>query len=222
MVKGIVAALAVLFVSVSANAATFVVKTYEDGRTYIQMDGQTRAGDDRRLNSAIERAQEQTYEDEITTGFGETRTVTKTRTFSKDLYLTGPGGNAEAGVDVSKIVYQGGYNTFVEEECLSACSIIWMAAGEDNRTIVGDGMVGFHFAFITNPSVLNEIKDTSGWMGIQDFHAASTHYYTSILLFFGVKDPAWFVWKMASEATSTTFYEVTVDNIDETVGGNVM
>ena len=204
MIRYALAALAAIFLTNAASAADVSVYTYPDtNETYIVYSGVTEEGDVERLNSALWTAR------------------ANGNVFSGDIYLEGPGGDAWVGADLAEIISNQGLNTVVDTYCVSACSLMWLAGGFD-RYIVGDGAVYFHFAYTDDLGYLNNLKETKGWFGIQDDISQSSHYFTSLLLKYGVKDPAEFVLQLAYNAGTDSFYVVYADNANEAVGAKVL
>lgn len=222
MIRYVLAAAAVLF-SVSANAATFEVKTYESGDTYIKMEGNTTAGDVYRLNAALDKAlalEEEDFICESTEDGGQKCGWQYFNTFSWELQLDGPGGSAAVGAKVAEIVNEQELYTVVSSEnvCVSACALIWMAAGEDRRWIQEDSYVGFHFAYTDSVEYLEKQKDLYGWIGIQDQIAQSSHYFTGLLFKYGVADPYQFMMYLSHYGEAEGAWWVSTHNID-IVGG---
>ena len=196
MIKYVLAATAVLF-SVSANAATFTVKSYSNhDDVYIHMNGATEKGDYDRYITAYNRAKaDHRWDGAI-------------------YFFKAPGGLAHEGEKIANHIRKNKLNTFVNDSyCISACSLMWMAG--NYRNIRGeDGYVGFHFAYTDNLKYLEEQKDLRGWFGVQDMIAQSSHYYTAQLLKFDVAKPYEFVIGLAKDGGIDSAFWLHSDNID--------
>lgn len=63
------------------------------------------------------------------------------------VFLSSPGGNLKAGIEIGKAIRMKGFHTAVPDssECASACALVWL--GGARRVLVGSGKVGFHAAY---------------------------------------------------------------------------
>ena len=171
---------------------------------YILYYGQTKEGDADKLSAVLAEAQ-------------------LMPTFNGMVALAGPGGSAQEAVLLAEVISENSLGTVAVGECYSACSLAWMAGGMDNRFIFEEGVVGFHFAYSQDAEWFNNHKELSGWIGIQDHIAQSSHFYTAQLLRWDVVDPAQFVYNLSIEGSAGSFFAITKDDarLQEVVGGKV-
>ena len=204
MFKYLLAAIAVMF-SVSANAADVELKTKMDGSgTYIYYSGETKTSDPYK----IERVLIEAAEHELP--------------FLNTIVMNGNGGSAKAALEIADIIREREMMTIANHDCISACSLMWMSGGIDNRYLFGDAAkIRFHFAYTRDHRALNNMKEQVGWIGSQDHISKSSHYYTAQLLRYNVVDPALFVWNLSYYGGANTFYDVTAETLNEVVGGKV-
>ena len=80
--------------------------------------------------------------------------------------LEGPGGLLDEGIAIAEVIESRNLATIVTERCASACTFAF--AGGRERTVTGDGALGFHSS--RNPSVLRE------WLAD---HSDEIHFLTS-------------------------------------------
>lgn len=185
-----------LFVGASANAAVFNVKHYTDtGNSYIQMDGPTAAGDSRRLKTAYEAA------------------IAGTAIFSEDLWLEGPGGDAQEAKRLVKMIDSLDLTTVVNGMCASACGYAWLAGKE--RWIVDDGMVGFHHPYSAGPDAAkwyDAFHSMFGWIGIQDHQAKTVTEYLAVAFEQHIARPAEFL-NGLTKSTHRDMFWITNENV---------
>ena len=204
----IVGALVVLAGILATGYALAAEITIEKRKTvdehYILYYGQTEEGDADKLSTVLAEAQ-------------------LMPTFNGMVALAGPGGSAQEAVKLAETISENSLGTVAVGECYSACSLAWMAGGMDNRFIFEEGVVGFHFAYSSDPEWFSNYKDLHGWIGIQDHIAQSSHFYTAQLLHWGVVDPAQFVYNLSIEGSAGSFFSVTKEDnrLTEVVGGKV-
>lgn len=204
MFKYVLAAVAVIF-SVSANAADISLEVRKNGEaTYIYYSGKTTASDKYKIQRILEEAEEHVLP------------------FGNAIVMNGPGGDAEAALELAHLIEENEWSTLANGPCASACSLMWMAGGIDNRYLLGpEANVQFHFAYTRDASALDRMKELTGWLGVQDYVASTSHYYTANLLRYEVVDPARFVWAISYYGSTETFYEVTEENLNEYTGGKI-
>lgn len=209
--KCILAMLASLAMTTAATAAEVSLEVRKNGEeTYIYYSGTTDAEDLDRLKQTYQQAKDMTV------------SHPSGLPFSGAIVMNGPGGNADTAVEVASWIDEMGFRTIANHECISACSLMWMAGGEEGRYLLGpEAKVMYHFAYSQDAEWFNNYKEQVGWIGIQDHISKSSHYYTAHLLAYGAKDPALFVWALSYYGGANTFYEVTAENINEYVGGKV-
>ena len=107
-------------------------KDYPDGPgAYLFISGDTEIGDyDRFLNA-----------------LPEAIAIHGSRRYAIDVWLEGPGGNLEEALRLGKLIYDLGFDTWVDagEECVSACALIWLSGA---RLFMMDGArIGFHQSY---------------------------------------------------------------------------
>jgi hypothetical protein len=61
------------------------------------------------------------------------------------VWLTSPGGNIVAGLDIGKQIRARRFATFVDDSCASVCGLMWLAG--DRRMVVRTAHIGFHAAY---------------------------------------------------------------------------
>ena len=199
---------AMLFAA-TAQAATFAVEVNKEGQTYIQMTGQTVEHDSLRLEDAIEEAKGVTYletADVVVDGeVVDTTEVERTREFSNELHLKGPGGNMFAGIRTAWIARAAGLDTVANGQCASACSLIFLAGTE--RKLGASGALGFHLPFVMETYPLDKLKDRWGWMGVQDNMNSTSALFMTYLLYFGVEHDYILMYELAQiEGTRELFW----------------
>lgn len=186
----------------TAQAAEITLEvTTDDSATYIVYNGQTEVGDLKKLTEIYEIAKHGDPDG---------------REFTNFIIVNGPGGNAAEGADLAEFINENELETLVVRDCMSACSLMWMAGKE--RWITEEGTVGFHFAYSSDSRFFTNLKETNGWVGIQDHVAKSSHYYTSQIFKYGVEQPYEFLLRLSYYGSAGTFFEITQDNL-EYVGG---
>ena len=189
----------------TSQAAKITVETTKDGMsTYILYVGKTEVYDLRNLRAKIEEANKQSLTSEIE--------------FTGAIALAGPGGDANSAAKLADYIKEEDLRTVAVGPCHSACSLMWLA-GRD-RTILEDAVVGFHYAYTQDSRGLERQKDLFGWVGVQDYVSASSHYFTMMLFKFGIDKPYEFLEGLVRYGSAATFFEITKDNID-IVGGEV-
>ena len=189
----------------TAQAANIEILTRSDGSsTYILYNGKTVQSDVAELKAAIQKAK------------NVSDTSPNSIPFGNIIFLNGPGGEAPAAAQLAEVIKEAGVDTIVGYGCYSACSLMWLAG--DTRYIYEDGIVGFHFAYTSNSRAMQMAKELNGWLGIQDQVAKSTHYYTAMMFKYGIAKPYEFLEGLAIYGSTSTFFEITLENID-IVGG---
>ena len=186
--RTLIVAIMALFMGSVANAAEFYVTTNGDNQTVIYMNGDTVDGDLDRFLSALDEARNTKYmakADVVVDGevVGQTE-VEKTREFSNEIWLEGPGGAMFEGIGVAWKVREQGLNTRAVGRCASACSMIFLAGVE--RELDYAGTVGFHFPYVPDTEGLDWIKNNFGWYGVQDNMNRTSALFLAYLLYFGV------------------------------------
>lgn len=191
--------------ALTAQAAEILVETTTDNdATYIVYNGQTEVGDLAKLKEAIVKA-------------NNTRGPVDTMLpFTGFILVNGPGGNAAEGAELAEYINSEGLETLAVRECHSACALMWMAGKE--RWITEDAVVGFHFAYSSDARFFNNLKETSGWVGVQDHVSKSSHWYTAMIFKYGVAQPYEFLRRLAYFGSAGSFFEITHETL-EYVGG---
>lgn len=194
MIKYVLAAAAVLF-NVSANAATFIIQSYNNSDdTYIEMRGATEEGDYDKFMSTLTRALDSHHFD------------------GSISFKEAPGGSAYEGARIAEVIADRNLNTRVYDSyCISACSLMWMAG--NYRNVFEDGWVGFHFAYTQDTAYLEKQKNLYGWIGIQDEVAQSSHYYTAQLFKYDVAQPFEFLMFLSNSGANDIVW-IGEENID--------
>ena len=221
MFKVIMAAFVATF-AMSAHAAEIYVDRYTDtGETYIVVDGETVAGDAYKFRLAIQDAKSVTdTETEQVITYDEDGNAIYSFTskqipveFSRDVYLTGPGGNANEGFDMAIAARVNDLTTIAAGECVSACSTIWM--GGTTRILEDDkSRVGFHLAYYPDGAYTFENhKDNFGWVGIQDLIGNLSLYSIATDFAFGIQKPMLFLLGMMEFSSHKTLFWITKENL---------
>ena len=189
----------------TSHAAKITIETTQDGmKTYILYVGKTEVYDLRKLQKMVHEARDEDHPDYIE--------------FTGAIALAGPGGSAQEAAKLAEYIKEEDLKTVAVGQCHSACSLMWLA-GRD-RTILEEAVVGFHYAYTQDSRGLERQKDLFGWVGVQDYVSASSHYFTMMLFKFGIDKPYEFLEGLVRYGSAATFFEITKDNID-IVGGEV-
>jgi len=70
----------------------------------------------------------------------------------RTIYLTSPGGRLGAAQEAANFISRNGLNTYVLDECSSACTRVFVAG--KRRTLLNGARLGFHSANFTSPMPL--------------------------------------------------------------------
>jgi hypothetical protein len=120
-VKSILLASAMLATMTVANAASITARTDSRGNQVIGIQGDIEADDYLSFLAAIR---------------GDSRTF---------VYLKSLGGSLTSGLAIGKMIREFGFETVVDDYCLSVCGLMWLAG--TTRWVTEDAIIGFHAAY---------------------------------------------------------------------------
>lgn len=62
------------------------------------------------------------------------------------VFISSPGGNLKAGIEIGRSIHRRGFRTAVADICASACALAWLAGSQ--RFASERAQIGFHVAFV--------------------------------------------------------------------------
>ena len=204
--------------SATAQAADFWVSTNAEDQTVVVMYGETMRGDTQRMMVALEEAKNTSYTEtvDLVAEDGEVigqQEVERVREFSNEIWLSGPGGDMFAGIEMAWTVRAQGLNTVALEDCASACGLIF-TAGVERRLFDYKARVGFHMPTSHTFSAMNELKEAQGWLGVQDYKNATAAFFLTYLIYFGLDYDYIVLFEMSQIENSRDLFWVDFQNFN--------